>query len=380
MSIRDDIAKLKETGRPVIGCFPLYPPLELFDAMGLVPVVLWGFSGDISRTPESDRHLQDYTCSVARRLTEFVFSDAGRYLDGVFMYNACDTLRNLPEILERGAAAAGRTTPVHRIHLPMAAPYPAVDPAGYIRDEIHSLIRELENRYGGTFSPEKFAESIRLHHDIRKLCRKLDMSVADGRMSFADFTRTVQKAGWMPADAQVQFLTSMLDKVTGTPADDSKAIKSKVILSGILPPPPEICDAIEGAGLRVVGNDIASMYRAYAGMPAPDSDPGRYYHEFYTAHFPCPTLLYTADRRPEALVDLAREREAAGMIFIGEKFCEYEYFEFPYLEKQMKAAGIQTLRLEMAMGDASAAAHRTRIEAFAEMTYNYAEEQPCPAK
>jgi len=367
VSIHDKIASIKETGRPVIGCFPLYPPLELFDAMGLAPVILWGFSDNIGRTPESDRHLQDYTCSVARRLAEWVLSDAGQALDGMFMYNACDTLRNLPEILEAGTAAAGRPIPVHRIHLPMAGPDPAVDLSGYIRDELDTLILELESRYKITFSAEKFEKSVHRHGKIRELCRTLEGFVTDGRMPFSDFVRTVHQNGWHSSDVQVPFLSSVIEKTGCLPAGNPEPVKGRVLLSGILPPPHGICDAIEAAGLRVAGNDIATLYRSYADTPAPGADPGRYYTQFYSQHYPCPTLLQTADRRTEALIRLARERRADGVIFVGEKFCEYEYFEFPYLEKQLKAEGIQTLRLEIAMGDASSAAHRTRIEAFAEM-------------
>jgi hypothetical protein len=58
--------------RPVIGCFPLYPPLELFHSMGLAPVVLWGLRDAIPSLSLADRHLQSYVCSVARRLTEAV--------------------------------------------------------------------------------------------------------------------------------------------------------------------------------------------------------------------------------------------------------------------------------------------------------------------
>ena len=55
---RVDIIKklraIKQKGKHVIGCFPLYPPLELFHAMGFVPVVLWGLKGIVRPTTESD--------------------------------------------------------------------------------------------------------------------------------------------------------------------------------------------------------------------------------------------------------------------------------------------------------------------------------------
>src|SRR5271157_113239 len=100
MTIKYPALNLAEhQGKPIIGCFPLYPPVELLHAMGLSPVVLWGFRGPIQ---QSDRHLQIYTCSVARYLTEWVLSDQSAGIAGILAYNACDSLRNLPEILQAG--------------------------------------------------------------------------------------------------------------------------------------------------------------------------------------------------------------------------------------------------------------------------------------
>jgi benzoyl-CoA reductase/2-hydroxyglutaryl-CoA dehydratase subunit BcrC/BadD/HgdB len=76
MNPRKQLATLKNNGRPVIACFPLYPPLALFHSMGLTPVVIWGLRGHVAGTEASDRHLPSYTCSVARHMTEFILSDA----------------------------------------------------------------------------------------------------------------------------------------------------------------------------------------------------------------------------------------------------------------------------------------------------------------
>ena len=98
----ENIKRAKKKGAKVVGCFPLYPPLELLHSFGLVPLVLWDMKEQVRILKESDSHLQSFTCSVARRLTEFLLSEEGSLLDGLLMYNACDTLRNMPEIIKRG--------------------------------------------------------------------------------------------------------------------------------------------------------------------------------------------------------------------------------------------------------------------------------------
>ena len=97
------VIKLIDTVKnPILGCFPLYPPLELFHSMGFTPIVLWGLKNSVKKTSESNKHIQDFACSVARNLVEFLFSSVNNFISGFFTYNACDTLRNLPEIILNG--------------------------------------------------------------------------------------------------------------------------------------------------------------------------------------------------------------------------------------------------------------------------------------
>lgn len=365
MDIAQQLKRLKNDGRKVLGCFPLYPPLELFYAMGLTPVVLWGLRETHTGTPESDRHLQNYTCSVARHLTEFVLTaDAGLF-DGLFMYNACDTLRNLPEIIESGLAEQGRDLPLIRVHIPMALP-PRTDASAYFKNEMARLIQELEALFNVSFSGEKFTEAVESVREIRRLMLAAENQVAEGRISFAEFADALTMCRFSPLEDQAAILGALNN---GNPRSLSGGGSGPgVIVSGILPPPASLIHTMEAAGLRIVGNDIASLGRSYASMPEIREDPGAYFLDFYYQHFPCPTLLYTGDRRITSLLDLVEKTRAAGVVFAGEKFCEYEYFEFPHLTGRLKAAGISTLELEIAGDDTVHwSALESRIEAFAEL-------------
>ena len=87
------------------------------------------------------------------------------------------------------------------------------------------------------------------------------------------------------------------------------------------------------------------MNRSFSYSPEANEDPVEYYADFYSRRFPCTTLLNTADMRIDSLLNLIKERDAVGFMFIGEKFCEYEYLEFPFLEGALRDAGIITLSL-----------------------------------
>ncbi len=362
----DKLDHLKSNGGKIIGCFPLYPPLALFYALDLVPVVLWGLRADIRETPASDRHLQNYSCAVARHMTELLLSEAGDRFDGLFMYNACDTLRNLPEIIENHHLEKGRSMPLFRIHVPMVPPE-QTDASHYLKNEINRLVRELEDRFAVGFSPEKFVEGIHLYRRLGALFQTAQQQAASGALMFTDLVDAAVGGAFAPVQDRVDRLETLISGASGHQPENGGP-HAGVVISGILPPPVSVLSSIHAAGLRVVGNDIAFLHRAHADLPGPDPDPAEYYDNFYRRHYPCSTLLYAADQRVDALIRRVRESGAAGVVFIGEKFCEYEYFEFPFLEKKLKEDGIFTLQLEIAMDDdAHTGAHDARIRAFGEI-------------
>lgn len=363
-SFPDSLEDLKSRGHILIGCFPLYPPLELFHSLGLTPVMLWGLRQDIMRLTRSDRHLQPYACGVARSLSEFVLSCGRELLNAVFMYNACDTLRNFPEILESSLDRDGASIPLFRLHIPavpLSWPFASV----YLKERIKDLIGELERFTGRSFSGQAFLHSTELYNRQRRLSRDLEHLAASGRLCFADCADILLSAGRVPVADHIAILERTI-RETENRAPGHAAVR--VMLSGILPPSAALLNAIEHAGLMVAANDFAALRRSYGYIPAAAADPGVYYEDLYRNHYPCTTILPSADRRLEAITRAVRENGVQGFIFVGEKFCEYEYFEFPAIERMLTAEGVRTLELGIGMDDAlNLDAYRTRIEAFAEM-------------
>lgn len=378
------------TSAPIIGAFPLYPPLELFHSLGLTPAVLWGMDRALSETPIADRHLQPYTCALARRLVDHVLANRGERLAGLFHYNACDTLRNLPEIIRDGLAACDppRALPLFRLHLPARL----IDhgyTGRYLYDEIDRLILEVEKTFGTRFSAERFMASVEKFRAMRGLVMRMQELAAAGALAFADVAAAVEAGAMKTVEEQTADYTALvessggpsirprMDGFTGfrnpmnppmSSADSGNGWATPdipVVLSGILAPPAPVLRAIGEAGMTVVANDLAALHRAHAYTPKSFAGPVDYYLDFYQNHFPCPTLLHTADRRIDAVCDLVKSSGARGVIFAGEKFCEYEYFEYPQLEVRLAGVGARCLPLEFSLGDTTV--NPTRLAAFAEL-------------
>lgn len=357
----EQIKRLDRENKPVIGCFPLYPPLELFSAFDCVPVTLWNLEPFIQEISISDSCIQNFVCSVVRNLTEFILSEYGDIFSGIFSYNACDSLRNLPEIiLER------KDVSNFRIHLPQNLSTMDYN-LRYIRDEIQNTITDLENCFSKTFDFEKFCSTVELYRKRQDLSLAMERHVFEGRLSFSNYTSLQQLNNFCSIEQEVENLARFDSHMTelGTKGDNDG--NKNIILSGIMPPSSGLINIIEDSGFRIVGNDIATLYRSYGFIPDNFHSAEDYYVQIYQQHIPCPTLLYTLNKRVDYLFDLIKKNNAQGIIFLGEKFCECEYFEFPYLEEIFKKYGVNTLQLELSINDMeNLESYRTRIEAFAE--------------
>jgi benzoyl-CoA reductase/2-hydroxyglutaryl-CoA dehydratase subunit BcrC/BadD/HgdB len=332
----------------------------------MMPVVLWDMKEGVRNLKETDRHLQSFTCSVARRLMEFLLSEEGSLLDGLMMYNACDTLRNMPEIINRSLKEKGKTLPLLKLHVPTVSPT-QTDTTEYLAERIRELIAEIESISGVRFSSERFLASVRLYNKTRKLCQEMEALVAEGKMSYVEFTRLIRNGYFMAPEDNLSALEDAVKKVKSASIKNTSDGK-KIIVSGILPPPDALCAIIEEAGMRVAGNDVSSQARSYNYIPHETDDPVAYYADFYRNHYPCTTILYSSDDRLKSINALIEKQGVRGLIIIGEKFCEYEYLEMPFIIKMLEQKNITTLQLEIATDDDdNVEALRTRIEAFSEL-------------
>ncbi|TXT65208.1 MAG: R-phenyllactate dehydratase beta subunit [Promethearchaeota archaeon] len=363
--------KLGENER-VLGCFPLYPPLELLDSMNFTPFIMWGFKNLFSNTHQSDKHIQNYVCSIVRYLTEFSISEYGSILKGLLFYNACDSLRNLPEILTTALRGKNQTIPSIHFHLPMKSMEKSYV-HNFLINEINLLIQDLEKLFQTTFNFEQFRKSVNNYRKYRQLSKQLEDAVIQNKKSYEDYVKTMFQSNYLNIHEKIKLVNSSLKKISEKSTLEKNSNMNKVILSGIFPPPLKVIKLIENSGFQIVGNDIASLRRSVHYTPPENSyqNVGEYYVEFYQNHFPCPTLLYTSDRRIPKFLELIDFTDADGVIFIGEKFCEYEYFEFPTLKNALNKNGIKTLELEFSAEETyNIEAYKTRIEAFYELISN----------
>ena len=67
------------------------------------------------------------------------------------------------------------------------------------------------------------------------------------------------------------------------------------------------------------------------------------------------------------LVNMVSKNKADGVVVFMMKFCDPEEFDYPIYKKELEAAGIPVLYLEIEQRMDSVEQHRTRIQSFVEM-------------
>src|SRR3990167_6816394 len=90
----------KQPGRKAIGCFPIYCPVELIHAAGMVPLGVIGGGNEIE-IAHADSRFQSFVCSIVKSTLELGLTKRLEFLDGMLFHSICDPARNLASVFIR---------------------------------------------------------------------------------------------------------------------------------------------------------------------------------------------------------------------------------------------------------------------------------------
>lgn len=349
-------------GRRIFGVFPACYPREILWAFNIVPAEIWDPPLEIRA---ADSHLQSYICAIVRQGLELVLQGKCDFLDGFLFPHTCDSIQNLASVVHD---FLGDPKPCHFFYHPKA---PYGKPARtFYREELLGLLRSLEARFG-PHDPEALSQAVRKGRVIARLMAEFYTARSEGELdlSNAEFYRILRMGEYLHPDDAIPFFEGVLTRSTG----QKNVTLPAVVLSGILPNPPELLSLLDVSGVRVGDDDLLCCGRRLfsrkggESQGTSDTDPLETLVETYLRMPPCPTKGSPVAERRDHLFGLVEGCRARGVIFSCVKFCEPEWFDVPNLQNALKEKGIPSLVLDTEISRGLSGQMKTRVEAFLEM-------------
>lgn len=358
------LAKAREKWPDIGGfaVFPVYAPVEIIHAAGLMPVGLFG-AGNQVEISHADSRFQSFICSIAKSTLELFLRGEMKDFEGAVFSSICDVARNLASLVRRNAPDLY----TDYLHLPQNM-YSA-GAAAYTRAEFDRFRTNLSGHLGRPISEDAVGRSLVLYNRVRRLTRDLyDLRRHHPGLIAASEAYTVVQAGtrMMPEDFIV-LLEELLGQVKLRKARPRDSVQ--VVLEGAFceQPPVGLVDVIETAGCQIKDDDLVIGWRLFSEDIEADGDVLAALARAYLSKGVYTSVRHDRDRpRTDGLVQRVNDGGAEAVIFTPAKFCEPALLDYVLFRQKLEEAEIPHLKLEFEEKTWTFESMRTEVETFAE--------------
>jgi len=350
----------KETGRKIIGYTCSYAPEEVILAAGAHPMRLFGTKQHISL---ADSHLQSYCCSVVRGILEEGLSGRVDVLDGMVFPHTCDSMQRLSDIWRMNIPFG--------FHLDITLPVKLDTESAkdYMMDVLQKFREDLAGKLNVEISDAALQKAIATTNSIRQAIRDIyDIRNLHPELMPGDDLYAIVRASMiMDRDLLATMLPETAADLKERAAGAKPVAVKRILLAGGMCNQPDIYGMIEGSGGGLVWDDFCTGARYFTGMVEAGGNPIAGIGERLMNRIVCPAKHADLEGRGKHLVGLAKEKNAAGVIFLLFKFCDPHAFDYPYVKEHLDRAGIPLMVVEMDDSLPAGGQLKTRFEAFLEM-------------
>lgn len=345
-----------------LGVFPVYAPLEIIHAAGLMPVGLFG-AGNQVEISHADSRFQSFICSIAKSTLELFLRGEMQEFEGVVFSSICDVARNLASLVRRNAPDLY----VEYLHLPQNL-YSSESKA-YTRSEFERFRTRLSEHLQRPIPDKDIAQSIQVYNQMRARVRTLYVHRREhpGAISGAELATVLQAGTRMMPEDFVELLDEFMKQVRESKARPRDSVN--VVVEGAFceQPPIGLVEVIEAAGCNIKDDDMLIGWRLIDGDVCVDGDPVAALADMYLSGSGYTSVRHDRDHpRSEQLVRRMQRAGADAVIFAPAKFCEPALLDYVLFRKQLDEAEIPHLKLEFEEKMWTFEATRNEVETFAE--------------
>ncbi len=349
-------------GTKLIGCYPVYTPVELIHASGMLPVGVIG-GGNRLEIAHADSRFQSFICSIVKSTLELGLIGKLDFLDGIVFHSICDPARNLGSVFKRNFPRLM----VEYIHFPqnMTSPH-TVD---YLAAEYRRLKASYEQLAGRAVTDDELRRSIHAYNEQRQLLRELYAirSETPQNLSTVESYVLTRIATLMPPEEHIPILKEALAAVRER--DEKPKDRIKVVLEGSFceQPPVELIEGLEAAGCYILDDDFLTGWRWFREDVPLEGDPIRNLAEGYLHRSVYSGVKHdTREPKSKHLIDRVKETGAAAALILSAKFCEPALFDYALYKRALEKEGIPHLFLEFEEKMWIFDKARTEVETFVE--------------
>ena len=335
--------KKESPGRILVGYLPVYIPREIIHAANGLPVGIMG-TGDRKQIIKGDAYYQSYICHLPRGIIEMALDTNLQDFDGFLFPAICDCIRNLS-----GMFKISRKGKFQRYF-----DYPQnFDPligGVFYKQEMEKVIEDMFRINAFKITNEGLNKAIRLYNKNRRLIE----TIYNIRQEFpwrlsAVETYYILRAGiTIPVEEHNEILEQVVEHISeerGEPMDNIR-----IVLSGSFceQPPIGLIKSIEMSGCYIVDDDFMLGSRLIQGDIAADTnDPLQTIARAYLTQSTFSSAYYdVGNPKGKRLVELAKKRNADGVIFCAASFCDPALLDRPEMQKECDAAGIPHINFQ----------------------------------
>jgi len=360
--------ELKAAGRKVIGYLSALGPVEVLTAAGVVPIRLKGSVSD--PITKADAYMETIVCPFIRNVFDSALKGKFNYLDGMVMPHQCDSTDKTNNGWRYGLGLPYW----HFLNVPHLTDDSSVD---FFKSVLGVFIKSLERFTGREITAAALASAVAAHNENRRAMRALyGLRKPDPPLiSGSEMMKVLVAAMSLPVEESTALIRNVTEEVTHRPAPPNGRPGSRLMLIGDQIDDVAIPQIIEGAGARLVMDDLSiggKIYRSDVDA-TPDALTG--IAERYLRKVKLPTTFVsegnTYEENLEArfghMKDCIKKFNINAVILFIYKYCDPYGFEVPSIKGFLESAGTPVLYLEDEYSTSTQGRVKTRVEAFLEM-------------
>jgi benzoyl-CoA reductase subunit C len=354
--------KQAHPGAKAIACFPVYAPVELIHAAGMLPVGLSG-AGDRLDIQHADARFGSFICSIVKTTLEMGLTGRLEPFDGFLFSSICDSARNLCFVMKRNFPKMY----VDFLHLPHNPSSPAA--AQFLAGEYRRILRDLERMGGCRVNDDTLRHSITLYNRNRARIRELYQlrTRHPEQAPVWELYQLIRTGNFLPVEEHTAQLEAALAQFRSRSAKQRDSIRIVVEGSFCEQPPLALIRLIEDAGCYIVDDDFVIGQSWFESDVPTEGDPLQALATSYLDRSVYSSVRHDF-RKPrwDGLVEKVRRTKADAVLFLIAKFCEPAYFDYVPYKQELEGAGIPHLQMEFEEKSFTFDRLRTEVETFVE--------------